>query len=81
MNAIVLSVPCSPATTEIEENNLGQLLMADRVQNSPYEVRLECPTMHCHKRVNINKRGPPEVLVDALGSKRFACIPNPFGYD
>lgn len=29
----------SPATTEIEENNLGQMLMADRVQNSPYEVR------------------------------------------
>lgn len=30
-----------PATTEIEENNLGQMLMADRVQNSPYEVRYE----------------------------------------
>ncbi|CDJ52017.1 endomembrane domain70-containing protein, putative [Eimeria brunetti] len=29
---------CRPETTEIEENNLGQLLMADRVQNSPYEI-------------------------------------------
>ncbi|KAL8274085.1 hypothetical protein Esti_001927 [Eimeria stiedai] len=29
---------CRPETTEIEENNLGQMLMADRVQNSPYEI-------------------------------------------
>ncbi|OEH76761.1 endomembrane domain70-containing protein [Cyclospora cayetanensis] len=29
---------CRPDTTEIEENNLGQMLMADRVQNSPYEI-------------------------------------------
>lgn len=29
---------CRPETTEIEENNLGQVLMADRVQNSLYEV-------------------------------------------
>lgn len=27
-----------PEKIEIEENNLGQILMADRVQNSPYEV-------------------------------------------
>lgn len=38
---IRVNVVFRPEKIEIEENNLGQILMADRVQNSPYQVCTE----------------------------------------